>query len=392
MDALFAHVREAAKTADEAQRKKIIDDLRDLSIELESPWDSMQRIMYLQFQLAGAQIGCDMKLFEILTAKKEPMTVEELAAATKADPAFLGRLLRYLASVRMIKETGKDTYQSSRVTEALSQKASKGGIGHYFHLLGPTLQATPDYLAERGYQNITDNTSAPAQVAFNTNTPLFFWIQTQPRLVNYFGDFMVGQRGEMPSWLSRYPIEEETKDWDPRKPVLVDVGGGFGHKCLEFRTEKPNVPGRVILQDLDHAIQNALPMKDVELESQRFVHTPHNILVLKEILTKSIGAKYYYMRNILHDYPDDKCLIILNHLKEAMGPDSAILIDDMIIPETGAHWHATQIDMVMMTALAATERTIDQWHALLAAAGLTAKKIVQYTVSLGDSVIVAVPV
>jgi hypothetical protein len=47
MDALFAHVREAAKTADEAQRKKIIDDLRDLSIELESPWDSMQRIMYL---------------------------------------------------------------------------------------------------------------------------------------------------------------------------------------------------------------------------------------------------------------------------------------------------------------------------------------------------------
>jgi hypothetical protein len=43
---------------------------------------------------------------------------------------LLGRLLRYLASVRMIKETGKDTYQSSRVTEALSQKASKGGIGH----------------------------------------------------------------------------------------------------------------------------------------------------------------------------------------------------------------------------------------------------------------------
>jgi hypothetical protein len=32
-----------------------------------------------------------MKLFEILTANKEPMTVEEIAAATKADPAFLGR-------------------------------------------------------------------------------------------------------------------------------------------------------------------------------------------------------------------------------------------------------------------------------------------------------------
>jgi demethylsterigmatocystin 6-O-methyltransferase len=119
---------------------------------------------------------------------------------------------------------------------------------------------------------------------------------------------------------------------------------------------------------------------------------PHSILILGREIDESIGAKYYYMRNILHDYPDDKCLVILKHLKEAMGPDSAILIDDMIIPETGAHWQATQIDMVMMTALAATERTIDQWHALLAAAGLTAKKIVQYTISLGDSIIVAVPV
>lgn len=47
MDDLAAHVKAAAATADEAGRKKIIDDLRDLSIELETPWDSMQRIMYL---------------------------------------------------------------------------------------------------------------------------------------------------------------------------------------------------------------------------------------------------------------------------------------------------------------------------------------------------------
>lgn len=47
MDALITHVKATAANADEAGRKKIIDDLRDLSIELETPWDSMQRIMYL---------------------------------------------------------------------------------------------------------------------------------------------------------------------------------------------------------------------------------------------------------------------------------------------------------------------------------------------------------
>ncbi|KAA8575032.1 hypothetical protein EYC84_004253 [Monilinia fructicola] len=360
MDDLAAHVKAAAATADEAGRKKIIDDLRDLSIELETPWDSMQRIMYLQLQLTGAQIGCDMKLFEIMAARKEPMTVDQLSRETHSDPAFLARFLRYLASVRMIRETGKNTFEASKVTEALAQKGSKGGIGHYFYSLGPTLQATPDYLAQREYKDITDNTCAPAQIAFNTNIPYFYWVQQQPRLINYFGDFM---------------------NWDPKEPVFVDVGGGFGHKCLEFRMEKPDVPGRVILQDLDHAIENALPMKDVELEVHDFF-TPQ---IVK-------GAKYYYyMRNILHDYPDEKCRIILKHLKDAMGPDSAILIDDMVIPETGAHWHATQIDFVMMTVLASTERTEEQWHALLASAGLKAKKIVKYTVSLGDSIIAAVP-
>ncbi|KAM0319817.1 hypothetical protein ACHAO8_000859 [Botrytis cinerea] len=381
MDALITHVKATAANADEAGRKKIVDDLRDLSIELETPWDSMQRIMYLQFQLTGAQIGCDMKLFEIMAAKKEPMTVEQLAKETDSDPAFLVRLLRYLASVRMIRETGKNTFEATKVTEALAQKGYKGGVGHYFHSLGPTLQVTPDYLAERKYRNITDDTCAPAQIAFKTETPYFYWVQEHPRLINYFADFMVGQRGEMPTWLSKYPIEEETRDWNPKEPVFVDVGGGFGHMCLELRTEKPNVLGRVILQELDHAIKNALPMKDVELEVHDFF-TPQTVT----------GAKYYYMRNILHDYSDEKCRIILKHLKDAMGPDSAILIDEMVIPETGAHWHATQIDLVMMTALASTERTEGEWHALLVSAGLQAKKIVKYTDSLGDSIIVAVPV
>jgi demethylsterigmatocystin 6-O-methyltransferase len=74
-----------------------------------------------------------------------------------------------------------------------------------------------------------------------------------------------------------------------------------------------------------------------------------------------------------------------------MGPDSVILIDDMVLPTTNVHWQATQIDMAMMTALASMERTEEQWHTLLDAAGLTAKKTYTYTTSLKDSIIVAVP-
>lgn len=37
-----------------------------------------------------------MKLFEILVAKKEPMTVDQLATATESDPAFLGEVIPQL--------------------------------------------------------------------------------------------------------------------------------------------------------------------------------------------------------------------------------------------------------------------------------------------------------
>lgn len=47
MDAFVAQAKSLVKTADEAGRKKIIDTLRDLSIELESTQESAQRILFL---------------------------------------------------------------------------------------------------------------------------------------------------------------------------------------------------------------------------------------------------------------------------------------------------------------------------------------------------------
>jgi len=100
------------------------------------------------------------------------------------------------------------------------------------------------------------------------------------------------------------------------------------------------------------------------------------------------GAKFYYLRNILHDWPDDKAIVILKNLIPALGPESRILIDDMVLPNENVHWQAAQIDITMMAALSAKERTHEQWHALIAAAGLKVDNIIQYTPILNDSIIV----
>lgn len=100
-----------------------------------------------------------------------------------------------------------------------------------------------------------------------------------------------------------------------------------------------------------------------------------------------VGATIYYLRNIIHDYPDEKAIVILKNLAAALAKDSAILIDDMVIPDVGAHWHATQLDIALMAGLASVERTREAWYELVEKAGLKINQIYTYTASLRDSII-----
>lgn len=74
-----------------------------------------------------------------------------------------------------------------------------------------------------------------------------------------------------------------------------------------------------------------------------------------------------------------------------MDKDSQILIDEMVLPNSGVHWQATQLDLTMMAALGSMERTIEQWYELLEKAGLKIIQIYTYTPLLHDSIIVAEP-
>ncbi len=103
------------------------------------------------------------------------------------------------------------------------------------------------------------------------------------------------------------------------------------------------------------------------------------------------GARVYYMRNIMHDYPDNMCIKLLKNTIAAMNRDSVILIDDMVLPNKGLHWQASQLDLTMMSSMAAMERTEKEWYTLLDMAGLKIKMIYPYTEDLNDSIIVAVP-
>ena len=78
----------------------------------------------------------------------------------------------------------------------------------------------------------------------------------------------------------------------------------------------------------------------------------------------------------MHDWPDDRCHVILKHIASAMTKGySKVLINEMVLPNRGASMIATQVDLTMLSAVGAMERTEAQWRELLGSSGLEIEKI-----------------
>ncbi|KAL9090484.1 MAG: hypothetical protein Q9165_005245 [Trypethelium subeluteriae] len=283
----------------------------------------------------------------------------------------------------MVEETGADTFKASNITQTLSRPLIAAGLRHNFNMCTPAFQELPKFLSDTKYQNPYDVMNSPFQRAFQIDEPPFLWVLKHPYHLDNANKWMSVQREGSNEWPDAFNFEAECcagSTISPETPVFVDVGGGIGHQCQLFKDRYPNIQGRVVLQDQPPMIAQALPLPGVEKSAHDF-WTPEPIK----------GARAYYMRNILHDYPDEAGAKILRQLVTAMDKDSVILIDEMVLPTTGTHWRAAQLDFTMMSAMAAMERTEQQWKDLLDKAGLKIKKVVVYNEQLRDSIIVVIP-
>lgn len=94
------------------------------------------------------------------------------------------------------------------------------------------------------------------------------------------------------------------------------------------------------------------------------------------MLTCWLGARAYYLRNVLHDWPDHHCLVILSQIASAMRPGySKIILNELVPTDQRCGIIAAQVDLTMMAVVAATERSERQWRMLVDSAGLKIDKI-----------------
>ncbi|TGJ83905.1 hypothetical protein E0Z10_g4849 [Xylaria hypoxylon] len=380
MDEALDQLRDLATQADGVDRHKVLDAIRDLQLQLETPHDTLSRFSGLQLEIAAARIGVDLDIFKTLEENAQPLSTAVLSSKTNAAPLVMSRLLRYLASVGMIQEVSRDNFAANAITKTLAQPGYEGGIRHFFDNIGPVLQSFPDFLAETKYQDVSNATNSAFQKAFSTDLPAFVWLPTKPERFAPLQQVMTVQGTAGVPWFSVFPFEKELGDFADTD-VFVDVGGGFGHQCLALLAAFPGLRGKIILEDLPQTFEQ-IPFKLDGIEPK-----PHNFFEPQPVK----GARFYYLRNILHDWPDDKCIAILQPLIAAFGPASQIIIDEMVLPDSGVSWEATTIDLTLMASFGSRERTTAQWHALLDAAGLKVLRIDTYQARRQDSIIQAIP-
>ena len=208
----------------------------------------------------------------------------------------------------------------------------------------------PTYLSETGFTNPQTLTDAPWQRAFHTQLPFFEYIQQFPERLRVFNSAMVAQRaGRGEDWFQYFPVEATIKDFPANEEnlvLLVDVGGGVGHDLRAFKARFPNLPGRLVLQDLPSVIDS---ITDIPSGIELLGHDFFDPQPLR-------NAHIYYMRTVLHDWPDSYCHKILKNVVSAMGATSRLLLNECVLAETGTALFPAQLDISMMIMHSSMER------------------------------------
>ncbi|KAH7312473.1 putative O-methyltransferase [Stachybotrys elegans] len=354
---------------DPAAREQLVKSARNLLRATKTPVESLLWHLWApQVRVVAARIAVDMKIFETAVGNGgNPKSAEDLAAPTGASPMLVKRIARACVSMGWLDEQGPGIYAPNEMTKLLAIKEYASGIIFGFDARSLLLTKMPAFLRETGFQNPEDPDAGPFKYA-TAGVPLQQWLIQEPLVLDAFFDYIHTLRQHRPSWVDMYPVQSRLVEGlkpDGDSSVFVDVGGNTGQILKDFVRDVPQYKGRLVLQDTP-TMTAAAKAKGVDADGRIEIQA-HDFMTPQPIK----GARAYFMRSVLHDWPDKQCRTILGHLKDAMEPGySRILISDCVVSDQNAAWQHVSLDIFMMGHLAARERTESEWHALMESCGL----------------------
>ncbi|MGA4837495.1 methyltransferase [Streptomyces sp. G45] len=282
-----------------------------------------------------------------------PRTPAELAAATETDAAALTRVLRLLATRGLFSEDEQGRFRLEAAGEALRSDVPGSVRGGVLMLTDRTFwlpAGRMDHCLRTGGSVFEDIFAQP----------FFDHFAQDAETAAVFHDGMAAM-----SSVENGPIAD-AYDF-PETGTVVDVGGGQGGLLAAVLRARPGLTG--VLYDRAHVVAGHRLGEDAALagrwstaEGDFFSDVPKgDVLVLKRIL---------------HDWDDEQCVRLLRACRRALAPGGRVLVVDAVIAPDNRPHQAKDLDLLMMASLVGRERTHDDFHALLAEAGLSLTRVV----------------
>ncbi len=304
----------------------------------------VQGIMVSKSLQAVAELG----IADLLAGSAK--TAEELAQATSTHPAALFRLLRALAGLGIFRQNESGRFENTELSEPLRSDSPVSMRDYVIHF--------PHEGYIRAWMSLMSvlRTGEPSFEKVNGSS-LWEYYQQHPDLSERFDRAMTALASvELKMILEAY-------DFSPFK-TLIDVGGGQGLLLASILKAYPHMLGTLF--ELPAVAEGAMAY----LASQG-VADRCKVVAGDAFESVPAGFDAYILKNVLHDWSDDKCTALLERCREVIPPRSRLIIVDSVIVPGNTPNLTNWFDMHMMVALGGRERTENEFRSLLKGAGFS---------------------
>jgi hypothetical protein len=299
-----------------------------------------------------------------------PMTPEELAKVTGANPQHLGRVMRALLTFGVFSKHSIDRFALTDMGQHLRRDAD-GSLHPAAMLFGGADGAR---MLELFLQCVNTGESA-SQIRFGGWTN---WIQSDPEVLRHFNAMMTAfSKIHLSGVFEAYDFSYSSK--------FVDIGGGHGRILTQILQRNPRMQG--VLFDLPHALQGAR-----ETIARTGLTDRCEIISGDFFVSVPAGGDTYLLSRVIHDWNDEQSVRILKVVRKAIVPSGRLILLEAMLRPSADSIYPTLSDLNMLVRTGGCERTEGEYSALYQAAGFELTQTVATTAPTGTTVIVGKPI
>lgn len=310
-----------------------------------------QRLMNMMFGTICSQVvGTAARLGLADHLGDDELDHRELAARTATHPDALARLLRALAALEIVVETGPGRFRLGEAGMPLRTDRPDSQAAAVLLFTDPALLDS---------WKLTEQAVRTGQPTFESlyGVGFFDFLATRPELSERFNATM--RQVSLPI-AHLVPVSYDFT----RHDTVVDIGGGDGTLLSQILKGARSVRG-IVFDSPTGVAEAPATLAAAGVADRCRVEAGDFFTAVPD------GGDLYVLKNILHDWDDERCATILGHCRRVVPADGRLLIVESVLPDlvdtTDPAPYLT--DISMLVNMGGRERTRTEYETLCRRAG-----------------------